>query len=543
MTGVEPLLQDTGRGFTILYRGKNLYSPADPQGAARRRAAAARLLVRSLVLVPGLGLGYGLQELLSALPEHSRLLAVEVDPRLAALAARVPFPADPRLTVLPDADPARAAAAVRALGPHHFRRVQVVVLCGSYGLARAAFAALRDAVDGEIRRFWQNPLTLSALSRLWLSNLFTNLAWLAGEGGAEAAPEPAGEAAGPPRAILVAGAGPSLEQSLPWIRQVRRRGTLLAVDTALPVLADAGLPPDWVYALEAQVLNLEDFLPHRDPEITLLADLTSCPAVLRLFPRRRLFVTRFHPLALFDRLEAAGLLPPAMPPLGSVGVAAVQAALSLSSGPVLVAGLDFSYPAGRTHARGAPSHRRALTGCHRLLPPGMGAFEALLARPRLRLAGKGGRQVLSDLVLHSYAQLLAGLARSSGRVYDLGPEGLETGAVPVRSPAEMEAVLAGGPWPPAASPAPFRPRWGQVRDFFRNELRLLREAERALLGALDGAAAGVDLEALGYVELSVPAADPERLAARGNRALELLHTRWYIRLLERLAAPGDFRLH
>jgi hypothetical protein len=368
------------------------------------------------------------------------------------------------------------------------------------------------------------------MSRLWLRNLFTNLPLLAEPG---PAPGPtAGQAPDPARPILVAGAGPSLETALPRIARVRGRLTLLAVDTALPALA--GLEPDWVYALEAQHYNLEDFLPGRDPAQTLLCDLSSCPAVLRLFPRRRAFSTRFHPLALFDRLQAAGLLPPELPPLGSVGVTAVQAALSLSTGPVLLAGLDFCYPQGRTHARGAPSHRRALAACSRLAPLGLGLLEALAARPRLRVRGKGGREYASDLVLRSYALQLGALARSSGRLFDLGAEGLETGARPLGTDAELDALLASGPWPAPPSMPAFAPTTAGVRDFLRSEAGLLREAEEELARVLrTGSGPGPATALVDYILLATPEADPRRLAERGNLALALANARWLRARLER----------
>jgi hypothetical protein len=42
-------------------------------------------------------------------------------------------------------------------------------------------------------------------------------------------------------------------------------------------------------------------------------------------------------------------------PLGSVGVLALSLARRLYSGPVFIAGLDFSYPQGRTHCLGSPN--------------------------------------------------------------------------------------------------------------------------------------------------------------------------------------------
>ena len=78
----EPRLTDTGGGVTVVYRNRNLYSPADPIGSALkrvRRFLAGPHLERSLVLVPSLGLGYGLQELLDGLPRSSRVVCIEAD--------------------------------------------------------------------------------------------------------------------------------------------------------------------------------------------------------------------------------------------------------------------------------------------------------------------------------------------------------------------------------------------------------------------------------------------------------------------------------
>ncbi len=525
MSEDEPLLVDTGRGFTILHRGKNLYSSSSPREGACRRAEAASPQERCLVLVPGLGLGYGLDRLLERLPAGSFLLCVETDPKLRALAASFPPPRDPRFALAAGLQPALSIA--RSQGLHRFRRVQAVPLCGSYHLDRAGYDAVLRSLEEEIRQFWQNRITLAHLSRLWLRNLFTNLSILASGGPAPVLARS--------RPVLVAGAGPSLEAALARIAGHRERLTLLAVDTALPTLTDAGLVPDWVCALDGQYYNLEDFLPGHDPELTLLCDLSSCPAVLRLFPRRRPFATRFHPLPLFDRLQAADLLPPELPPLGSVGVTAAQAALALTAGPVLLAGLDFCYPGGRTHARGAPSHRRTLMSCSRLVPAGSANLEALMARPLLRVAGKGGRECLSDLVLRSYALQLRALAGASGRLYDLGAEGLETGARPLRTDGELEALLASGPWPPAPPLPAFAPRPEQLREFLVAETGLLRAAERELGQALQrGAGPGPAVALVDYIQLATPEADPQRLAGRGNLALALANARWLRARLERL---------
>jgi hypothetical protein len=595
MTVDEPLLVPAGRGFTIRYRNRYLYPPLDPQGSARRRAerliGEGRPLSRSLIFVPSLGLGYGLPELLAALPADSHVLCVETDQRLMALAmerARPPLPRDPRLTVARSADPDAIVRLFHSLGAWKFRRVITLALCGGYHLDRPVYDAMEQALQAEVQLFWQNKLTLIRMGRLWVRNLFENLALLPGSEGLAALRTR--------RPVLVAGAGPSLEDSLAWIRGSRDDLLLAAVDTALPILRDAGLHPDLVFVLEAQAANARDFLGWGEgfppapgcpspsgaaagPGSALLCDLSSHPALVRRFrPAVRFFASRFAPLRLFDRLESAGLLPHSIPPLGSVGVAAVHLALELTGGPVILAGLDFSYPAGKTHARGAPAWRSALAQTSRLAPADQALWEGLRRRPLTRRAGKGGGPVLTDLVLQSYAAQLSRRIEGERRVFDIGRAGLPLGARPIESAAELARVCRGG-WdfpsapgsPPAAAaagmqkPSPqtaqasaSRPRVGasasraqrgawmakaaafrleEARSFLQEEIRLLDGLRGALGGRADRPPEELWrlLEPADYLYLHFPEAEPRPQPDAGFLARVLLSLEDYHRRLVRLA--------
>jgi len=500
MTEAEPRLVDTGRGYTITYRGKALYSPRDPRGGAIRRVEKIAVEPKTLVFIPSFGLGYGVPELLDKIPDSCHILCIEVDEalfRLALSACPAP-PKSDRLTIIRTAQPKQAAAVVHKLGPWRFRRLLPLHLSGGYRLYRREYRELQETLEEEIRLFWQNKLTMVAMSHLWLKNLFTNLRLL---------PE-AGDISelSTDRPVLVTGAGPSLEESLDWIAGIRKQTILMAVDTSLAVLEQAGLLPDWVFTLDAQIYTVLDFIPCRDPRIKLLCDLTSNPQSLRLFPELFFFSTRFHPLRLFDRLSSAGLLPTPIQPRGSVGVAAVEAALLITRGPVLFTGLDFSYPKGQTHARGAPSQRAMLLSCTRIRPCGMSAFEILLDRPRLWLEGKGGKRLLSDLVLHSYARQLGSIIAESPRTYDLGPEGLAVGAKRIRSFSELERICT-----PSSSLGNRGPRGKftrsvQERKRIAKQVLTFCEKEQALLSH----------SVVEYLLLSLPEAHPQKALTSRN---------------------------
>jgi hypothetical protein len=490
--GFPPRLRRTASVPGLSWRGIEFYPTADPAEYARRKAAAIAAAPRSLVYVPSVGLGHGLAELLAVLPADCAVLCVEVFPAIMATAMEAGLlPRDPRLLVVRTDGPAGAAEALERLDPRRFRRVVRAALCAGYRLAPAAYDAIHAALEEGLKRSWQNRITLMAMGSLQVRNAADNLGSLPGalDFGALGAEAP----------VVVAGAGPSLDDVLTSLARVRDRYVLVAVDTALPSLRAAGFSPDVVVALEAQAVNLQDFVGHTgDPHTLLACDLSSHPDGPRLFPgRTAFFSSRFAPLALFDRLSAAGILPFPFPALGSVGVAAAHAGLLLGRGDVYLAGLDFSYGNGLTHARGSPVHGAMLVRCARRNPPGSDLYAALAARPRLHAEGKSGHAVITDSLLRSYRDTLAArIAPEAGRVADVGARGLPLGALllPV---TEMEQRLAGSAAVRGvAVDAARRFAPDAVRAFVGEELRLLADARDSLRDAAAARPADAAAEAL-----------------------------------------------
>jgi hypothetical protein len=301
------------------------------------------------------------------------------------------------------------------VGIGSFRRLQWVRLCAGYHLFPDVYDGIAKRLEGEIQSYWKNRIVLIHMGSLWIRNIIQNIPQL------PAAEDMRALHTGYP--VCVIGAGPSLEESLPLISRYRDRMLLLSVDTALPVLSGHGIRPDIVLALEAQLANIKDFYGQDLQGTALLCDITCYPAVIRLF-RQNIFVfsSRFYPLRLLKRMEERKLRPAVLPALGSVGVVGLRAALELTDGPVFLTGLDFSYPGKRSHAKGSPFHSQLLEKTGRFRPPEQLGYEALARRPLLKLREGLDKPVLTDLVLHSYAQKAEELIAGEDRVYGLSAE-------------------------------------------------------------------------------------------------------------------------
>ena len=481
--------------------------------AVRARIARVEVQAETLYLAYSPLLGYGLDQLLGRLPSSSHVLAVECHPELGTVSHTSPSGLDAIVachphacTVVDAATPLSTAQALQELGVGRFRRVVPLVLSGGHQLARAEYDEIARVIDNEVRTHWQNRITLMAMGRLWARNLIENLAWL--PGGTDAA------ALRTDAPVVVCGAGPTLVSHLPWLHEQRDRVLVLAVDTALATLAAAGVRPDCVFVLEAQHANVADFVANVDRTVPIVADLTSSPAVLRLFAAvgatRHFYASRYAPVSILQRLEEEQLLPRPTRPLGSVGVAAVAVALEMTAAPVLMAGLDFSYPLGATHARGAPSHLAVLSGAHRLSPPTTAVADALLRRPLLRAPSKTGSEVLTDLVLDSYATQLRRISTGSGRVHDLSAPGLIISDSTIDHTQATELLAeAGPPRPPAIRSGPPYGAEG-VRSFIQAEMRLIASCLRWLDADVDAVVQPLHLRPLDYLCIDIPDA-PQQL--------------------------------
>lgn len=352
MDDSRPLLVDTGRGFSIQYQGRWLYSTRAPRAAPATAALATKIQPETLYVVPSPCLCHGLRELLKQLPDSSAVLCVEADSPLRSIAGQIladGFP-DVRLT-----SPHDAIAAYRALeqglSPVRFRRAIEVRLSGGRALYEAEYDRVLAAIDADIQVRFRNRLALVRMGRLWTKNIIANLGSMRWEA---VAPVDSG---GKP--IVVCGAGPSLDDALPVLRHYRKNLFVLACDTAAGALARAGLVPDAVVCLEGQVYNVGDFLPLDGKPATLIADLTAHPSSYRVMTGPlSLTLSEYTESAFLTRLAASGLPVTPVPPLGSVGVLAIRIA-RLIGGPVLVAGLDFAFNQGKTHCSGSPADLRA----------------------------------------------------------------------------------------------------------------------------------------------------------------------------------------
>jgi hypothetical protein len=459
----RPEILDTGKGRTVVYRGRALYSRYDPSRDPAKAAANLAISGETLVLCVSPLLGYGLDSILEKLPENGLVLALESDERLMSLSVAS---IDPRLLAHERFRYARTSSASRvveyldALALRPFRRCVRIDLSAGASLDPEFYGEATRLVDEYISRYWRNHVTLMRLGRSYARDFFANLPALCGaqnavrcapygacgthgaRPGAKRMPRPIARGmAGKP--VLVAGAGPSLDGSLDFIRRNRESLFVLAVDTALGTLVSSGVGCDAVAVVESQFWIERAFAGMRDSRVPVFADLTARPAAVGACSGdASFFLSEYARTRFLERfLPALGGVP-VIQPLGSVGLVALCLARIVASpdSRVLFTGLDFSFGGGYTHSRGAPASIESLFRANRLAP--LLSSPPSLAPNAGGTRGKDGSTAYTDPSLSGYASLCASFYSGVTPPFmDIGSSGLDTG-LPRASPEEAEAYLA-----------------------------------------------------------------------------------------------------
>ena len=412
----QPHLIPTDGVFSIHYCGRYLYPLKNPLDAVLRRVRNVKIQEKTLFLIPSPLLSYGLKELADILPASSHLLCLELDKNLESITRLLE---SGKISYLFSSSIEKLSSFFLDHQEKGFRRCILLSLNGGYSLNRDGYDRVLKFLNHEIGLFWKNKMTLAHLGTRFLRNLFENLLL----------PWKDLSELNTSKPVLVVGAGESLEESISIIRSIRNKIFLLSVDTSLPALRDSEIRPDGVIALESQFYNLYDFFPEGLDDVPILADITSYPGVNRLFKERGyLFYSSFQALEIYKRLREHQLLPSAIPPLGSVGVAAIFVALTITTGPVLFTGLDFAYKPGKPHTKSAHSHLVYLTQHSRL--KGDLHYGPSLSRPLIRIQGKKGFPITTDLVLKGYAEQMGMFGED--RLKDIGNSGLPTGIAQIK---------------------------------------------------------------------------------------------------------------
>ncbi|MBN2050985.1 MAG: motility associated factor glycosyltransferase family protein [Spirochaetales bacterium] len=320
-----------------------LHSSVDPEKEALRLSGSCE--TGGYIIFLGLGGGFQILPFLQR-SDISGILVIDKDVSLfRSILARYDLRKlilDPRVYLLIDSDPqAIASWILSSYIPAIMGDIQTLFLRPRMETEEEYFRSVLEGIKGVLGKLADDYTVQTHFGKKWFINTLANL---------ETAEESTATLS-PIKKAFITGAGPSLERQLPVIREQRSSATLIATDTSLPCLLEAGIPPDLVISIDCQQITYHHFLAGYPEEIPLVLDLASPAGITRL-SRKNVFFSSGHPFSQyvnsnwrhFPRIDISG---------GNVSHAAVSLADTLGAEEIRLYGTDFSFPEGKSYARGS----------------------------------------------------------------------------------------------------------------------------------------------------------------------------------------------
>ncbi|QEN04271.1 DUF115 domain-containing protein [Thiospirochaeta perfilievii] len=202
------------------------------------------------------------------------------------------------------------------------------------------FTKTIDIIKGALNRISDDYTVQTRFGKKWFSNTLFNIK--------EA--NKSKPMLKPIKSAIITAAGPSLEDSIEEIRERQKNATLIATDTTAPALLAHNIKPDIIISIDCQHISYYHFIKSIPKDIPLVLDITSPRKLTAMFDTVYFF-TSGHPIGqyinkkykTFPTLNTSG---------GSVTHAALSLADALNAKNIYLYGADFSYPQGKSYARG-----------------------------------------------------------------------------------------------------------------------------------------------------------------------------------------------
>ena len=406
-----PRLEETGGKMNIYYKNKYLYSSNNLIKRIHAKIDSLEITEGTLIIVPSPLLFHGIDHLESKLKKNCSILFIEYEECLYSLNKNKLS----LFTFIKAYNTGEAESFLENFDFSSFRKIILLPLNNGYFINRNYYNSFHEIFQKKLNTYWKNKITMISLSSRWFSNIFSNLPLLLNGRDVSSL-----KVKGP---VVVAGAGESLEKSLPVLKKYRHRFTLIVIDTAASTLFNADIKPDFILAVESQFYNIFDFYNLKNSGIPLICDLTSYPQTGRITGGENyFFMSEFAKSPFIDFMDSKGLLPLKIPPMGSVGVIAVYLASLLTDTEIIYAGLDFSFIPGKSHSKNSPFITLTSLLSSRL--SSINNYSFCLRGESSKTTSVNGKIVYTNSNLRSYSDNLKDILLRRSGIYSLFPSGI-----------------------------------------------------------------------------------------------------------------------
>lgn len=433
-----------------------------------------QILPDTLILCFSPCLGYGLNELYEKLPDNCLILGCETDSELYDFSINylhennlIPeksflFFNQKKLLELP--------LNITKFG--FYKRTISIDFSAGVSFFSSFYQNLFTATRDAIAQFWKNRVTLVKFGRRYSANLFKNLSSIHRSSALPISEKP----------VLVVGAG---ESALPCLKTFFSNKnpddfTIFCVDAAVNLLKLLKIKIDFAVCEESQAIIARCFSGKKENIKNYLCSTSSLPAISRINLSHTVFyASEYCSSSFFTNLIDKKLLPVVIPPLGSVGLSAVELALLMRKNeniPVFVCGLDFSYTKGNTHCKGTFHSISKASQTNKL--SGIQNFYSCFSEQANKIVSQSGQEIYTTPSLYNYARLFAYKYANTPLLYNLSRNGINL-EISYFNPENMVVTEKSS----SVTNKTYLPSNQEIKDYFLEEIQKLTELKEIFTGA------------------------------------------------------------
>lgn len=163
---------------------------------------------------------------------------------------------------------------------------------------------------------------------------------------------------------VIVSAGPSLEKNITKLKEIKNKALIIAVDTAMKPLYSRNISPHFVITIDPQKKNSKYFRNVNFKDAVLIAESSVDKEAIDSFNGEIYFINSIFPLAKYfmESLGNRGDITTG----GSVSTAAYDFAIKVGANPIIMVGLDLSFPNYQTHIKGSYHEENFFTEIYKL---------------------------------------------------------------------------------------------------------------------------------------------------------------------------------
>lgn len=419
---VEAMTARTGEP-TLRFDQLLLHSSYDPVKEGQNFAKAVQ--PGSWVCLYGFGLGYHVQSLLKQIGPDGRLLVIELNPDLLSAALHLrdqtEVLADPRFHLIFGREESTVSREISARMSQWNRSasapLEVLFHAPSFKCVPSYFPALTNALEVLLmeRRF---PAVLGDLES---QNYSLNQEIVRQSPGINAL---AGAHRG--QAGVLVSAGPSLDDLLPYLQRITRSAIIACVDTSLPILARAGIHPQYVFTLDPQEASFLSFQENLESSFKLIYTPTAHAKIISSFQGEKYVIFK-QGHSLYDHQDSEMQNKGTTSTGGSVSCLGLDSLLQMGCDPIFLIGQDCAYSGGRTYSSHSDMNLQLLDRISEKVPLAKGHSERAGSNKQIRVQGNYGTMVSTSQSMYSYQRTIEEIAAQHGgtQIYNLSSHGAE----------------------------------------------------------------------------------------------------------------------